>query len=67
MKEIETHGILDLQPLWGSPWYWGTDYASGDLYEAEELYRDGQYFAAPLWMDGSAVLPMPDGRWWLLR
>lgn len=37
MKEIETHGILDLQPLWGSPWYWGTDYAGGDLYEAEEL------------------------------
>lgn len=87
MKEITTHGILDLQPLSGSPWYWGTDYASGDLYEAEELYRDGhpvgrnrlvfvrfpggetaepvqaqdgQYFAAPLWIDGGAALLLAD-------
>ena len=25
----------------GSEWYWGTDYASNDLYEAEELFRSG--------------------------
>ena len=42
MKTIETGGILSLEPLGGgSQWYWGSDYAQGDLYEAEELYRDG--------------------------
>lgn len=42
MKRILTNGITDLQPLQGScAWYWGTDYTSGDLYEAEELFRSG--------------------------
>ena len=42
MKRIITNGITDLKPLAGSSeWYWGTDYASGDLYEAEELFRSG--------------------------
>ena len=42
MKRIITHGITDLEPLAGSSeWYWGADYASGDLYEAEELFRSG--------------------------
>ena len=42
MKRIITNGITDLEPLAGSSeWYWGTDYASGDLYEAEELFRSG--------------------------
>ena len=38
MKRIETQGITYIEPLDGSrgAWYWGTDYASGDLYEAEE-------------------------------
>ena len=39
MKQIETQGITYLEPLKGSQhWYWGTDYISGDLYEAEELF-----------------------------
>ena len=43
MKRIITNGITDLEPLAGSSeWYWGTDYASGDLYEAEELFRSGR-------------------------
>ena len=43
IKRIRTGGISCLQPLTGSrDWYWGTDYTSGDLYEAEELYRDGR-------------------------
>ena len=42
MKRIITNGIADLEPLAGSSeWYWGADYASGDLYEAEELFRSG--------------------------
>ena len=41
-KQIHTGGISWLEPLPGSEdWYWGTDYTSGDLYEAEELFRDG--------------------------
>ena len=40
--QINTGGIAYLSPLTGSRgWYWGTDYTSGDLFEAEELYRDG--------------------------
>lgn len=42
IKRINTGGISYLAPLTGSrEWYWGTDHTSGDLYEAEELYRDG--------------------------
>ena len=42
MKRIITNGITNLEPLAGSSkWYWGSDYASGDLYEAEELFRSG--------------------------
>ena len=42
MKRIITNGITDLELLSGSSeWYWGTDYASNDLYEAEELFRSG--------------------------
>lgn len=42
MQRINTHGISCLEPLEGNPaWYWGTDCAGGDLYEAEELFRDG--------------------------
>ena len=42
MKQISTHGIYFLSPVDGSStWYWGMDYTSGDLYEAEELFQDG--------------------------
>ena len=42
MKRIITNGITNLEPLPGSSkWYWGSDYASNDLYEAEELFRSG--------------------------
>ena len=41
-KEIKTGGISYLELLEGTgSWYWGMDYTSGDLYEAEELYQDG--------------------------
>ena len=42
MKRIGRNGITNLEPLQGSgEWYWGADYASGDLYEAEELFHSG--------------------------
>lgn len=42
MKRIVTNGITNLEPLQGSSeWYWGADHASGDLYEAEELFHSG--------------------------
>ena len=41
-KHVDTGGIGDLAPLEGSRrWYWGTDYAGGDLYEAEEAFQAG--------------------------
>ena len=42
VETVRTNGITFLEPLTGSPdWYWGTDHTHGDLYEAEELWRDG--------------------------
>ena len=42
MKKIPTDGITFLEPLSGAEnLYFGTEIPHGDLYEAEELYRDG--------------------------
>ncbi len=42
MKIIQTNGITNINELENSGgWYWETDYTGGDLYEAEELFRDG--------------------------
>ncbi|MBQ6567442.1 MAG: hypothetical protein IJL80_10325 [Treponema sp.] len=42
IQRISTGGIGWLEELEGSTgWLWGSDYTSGDLYEAEELYRSG--------------------------
>lgn len=44
MKTIKTNGITFLTSLKESPdWYWGTDYTYGDLYEAEELFQQGDF------------------------
>ena len=59
MKQIHTGGISYLEPLIGSEhWYWGTDYTSGDLYEAEELWRDGH----PIRKNRLIFVHWPDGR-----
>lgn len=59
MKIIDTHGILSIEPLNGScEWYWGSDYAHGDLYEAEELYRDHH----PVNCNRLVFIHYPDGR-----
>jgi len=43
MKIIETNGITYIEPVYGatSEWYFGMDYEHGDLYEAEELFNEG--------------------------
>ena len=43
MKIIETNGISYIEPVSGATreWYFGIDYEHGDLYEAEEIYKEG--------------------------
>ena len=58
MKRITTNGITNLEPLTGSrEWYWGADYASGDLYEAEELFRSGH----PIRRNRLVLVRCPEG------
>lgn len=59
MMKIDTHGITYIEHLEGScEWYWGTDYTHGDLYEAEELYRDRH----PVNCNRLVFVHYPDGR-----
>lgn len=45
MKTINTNGITYLEKFVTSEeWYWGTDYACGDLYEAEDVFLMGKRF-----------------------
>ena len=45
MNIIETNGITYLEEFdCCSEWYWGTNYISGDLYEAEEVFLSGKRF-----------------------
>lgn len=41
MKAIDIHGMTNMELVRGgtNEWYWATDYIHGDLYEAEELFR----------------------------
>lgn len=58
MKIIPTDGLCSMDQVKGSAeWYWCCDYASGDLYEAEELYRDGH----PVKKNRLLFLHYPDG------
>lgn len=65
MKIIELHGITNLEPLQGTnEWYYTMDHVHGDLYEAEELYRDGHKIQCNrLWLvhypDGTVYQPVP--------
>lgn len=59
MKIIQTNGVTNINELENSGgWYWGSDYASGDLYEAEELYQDGHEVRC----NRLIFLHHPDGR-----
>lgn len=59
MKRIITDGIINLEPLPGSSeWYWGTDYASGDLHEAEDTFRSGH----PIRKNRLLLVHRPEGK-----
>lgn len=59
MKKIDTKGITYIEPLDGSQeWYWGMDYTSGDLYEAEEIFKQGH----PVNQNRLIFIHYPDGR-----
>ena len=58
-KTISTGGIGHLAPLSGTgEWLWGTDCTSGDLFEAEELYRNGHRIR----QNRLILVHRPDGR-----
>ena len=38
---IDARGVNYLESMEGTDWQWGSDYTGGDLYEAEELFRNG--------------------------
>lgn len=59
MKIIDLHGIPNLEPVQGSAgeWYWATNYIHGDLYEAEELFRQGH----PVQSNRLYLIHYPDG------
>ena len=44
MKELKTNGItfIDAVPGGDGSWYYGLSFDQGDLYEAEEIYKDGR-------------------------
>ena len=44
MKSIITGGITGIQPVpdGTAEWYYGISYEHGDLYEAEQIFRDGK-------------------------
>ncbi len=43
MKSIKTDGITFISPIYGGTdeWYYGMSFGNGDLYEAEEMYKEG--------------------------
>ena len=55
---IDTGGITYFAPLEGSGWHWGMDHTDGDLYEAEELFRDRHRISR----NRLLFLHFPDGR-----
>lgn len=59
MKIIDIPGITYMEPVieGTDEWYWSTDYIYGDLYEAEELFRQG----APVQSNRIYLIHYPDG------
>lgn len=65
-KTIETDGIAYIEPVPGatSEWYFGMDNEHGDLYEAEELFRNGHAVSGRKlclvrYPDGRVFFPVP--------
>ena len=66
MKTIKTNGITYIKPVPGATgeWYFGTDYEQGDLYEAQEIFRDGytvkgRELCLVHYPDGQVFFPVP--------
>ncbi len=66
MKTIETDGISYIEHVCGatSEWYCGLDHEHGDLYEAEELFREGhtvngRKLCLVHYPDGRVFFPVP--------
>ncbi|SDB64472.1 hypothetical protein [Butyrivibrio sp. INlla16] len=66
IKRIETGGITYIEPVNGatSEWYYGMDYEHGDLYEAEEVFREGykvkgRKLCLVHYPDGQVYVPVP--------
>ena len=59
MKNIDIHGMTNMELVRGETdeWYWATDYIHGDLYEAEELFRQGH----PVRSNRLYLIHYPDG------
>lgn len=58
MKIIKTNGLWNFREVTGcSSWYWCCDYASGDLYEAEELFQNNH----PIKKNRLVFIHYPDG------
>lgn len=66
MKTINLDGITYIQPVPGatSEWYYGISYEQGDLYEAEEIFRNGypvhgRNLRLVHYPDGEVFIPIP--------
>ncbi len=66
MKTIDTDGIAYLRPVPGaaSGWYYGIDHEHGDLYEAEEIFKQGlpvkgRKLCLVHYPDGKKYVPVP--------
>lgn len=66
MKTINTEGITYIEPVPGatSEWYFGVEDGHGDIYEAEELFRDGRIVKGRKlclvhFPDGQVFFPIP--------
>ena len=59
MKALDIHGMTNMELVRGETdeWYWATDYIHGDLYEAEELFRQGH----PVRSNRLYLIHYPDG------
>ncbi len=59
MKIIKTNGIYFLNQVGAcSDWYWGEDFASGDLYEAEDAYKRQK----PIKTNRLVLVHLPEGQ-----
>lgn len=72
MRIIDIHGMTNMELVRGetNEWYWATDYIHGDLYEAEELFRQGHSVKSNRlylihYPDGTVYEPVPpvDGQY----